>query len=321
MKVEEQLINFFVKEDINDKFTTLASVFSITVTHYEYVALENERRINYYHDDEYVGSVSLEVEQLNDELIFKKDSLKVKLITELGEVLGNYSPHTSLFTYLIPFNNNSPYDKLMGYLQFDDKNKNNNHIYNGVSAAIEAYNDNNVLCRVNFNYFDINGIFSIIKNYPNLKRVEYDIWNGIKINYKDGTNLTQINLPREKSTNGANNNYATLAECEFNGTKYLVPIPPIKPEIGTNAWQNAGMLDIHPLIEALELFSKDALEFIFETKDLFTICPLSGKTISLYSNLANICFSDDTKKAYLDFAQVEKDSKVLEKNRELIIKH
>ena len=77
--------------------------------------------------------------------------------------------------------------------------------------------------------------------------------------------------------------------------------------LGTSIWQNAGLIDIESIINALNTYFPNVKEFILEAKDLFTVQTLTGETISLYDNLANICFKDDDKKAYLTFATMSND--------------
>ncbi len=299
--MEKNIENLIKTEDIFNKMILFAKMFNIDIVNYQYEETNNKRQINFYdQDNNYVGSLYIDVEVYNNEILYNLDNFKIELLTDLGKVSGTYSPHTSLLSYILLFNQNDLYNKLAGDLKFNSHNKTFSQVYSGISASIEAYNNDNSLFRVNFNYFDINGIFAIIKNFPHYEKLEFDIWNGIKINYQKNNKRANINVNR-----GKDNTYEDVAECNFDDKVILVPLKVQTPSVGSSIWQNAGSIDIEPIIESIAIHCKDLEEFIFEAKDLFTIQTLNGKTIYLYDNLANLCFNTTDKRAYLEFATNE----------------
>ncbi len=301
--MEKEIINLFMKEDIVNKIILLANIFNINVTNYQYVIDNNKRKVVFYdQDNNYIGHIEVDSEKISDEIIYDLDNFKIELLTDLGKVIGNYSPHTSLLSYILLFNKDSLYNKLMGNIKFSNHNNAFSQIYDGISASLEAFNDEASLFRVNFNYFDINGIFSIIKHYPTYEKLEYDIWNGIKIKYQNNDRKCKIVVGR-----GKDNNFEDAAECNFDDNLVVIPLEHYNPLLGTSIWQNAGLIDIESIINALNTYFPNVKEFILEAKDLFTVQTLTGETISLYDNLANICFKDDDKKAYLTFATMSND--------------
>ena len=270
--MEKNIENFFIKEDIINKMTLFASIFNIKIANYQYVVTSDKRKIIFYNENNNcIGYIMVDVENINNELLYDLDNLKIELFTNLGKVIGNYSPHTSLLSYILLFNNDDLYNKLIGNIKFS---KSLSQIYDGFSASLEAFNDASSLFRINFNYFDINGIFSIIKHFPSYEKLEYDIWNGIKINYLSNSKKAKIIINK-----GENNSYEEIAECEFEDKKVLIPLEHHDYSLGTSIWQKAGIMEIKPIVESISVYCPQLKEFIWEARDLFTIQTMDGLTI------------------------------------------
>ena len=269
--MEKNIENFFIKEDIINKMTLFASIFNIKIANYQYVVTSDKRKIIFYNENNNcIGYIMVDVENINNELLYDLDNLKIELFTNLGKVIGNYSRHTSLLSYILLFNNDDLYNKLIGNIKFS---KSLSQIYDGFSASLEAFNDASSLFRINFNYLSNSKKAKIIIN------------------------------------KGENNSYEEIAECEFEDKKVLIPLEHHDYSLGTSIWQKAGIMEIKPIVESISVYCPQLKEFIWEARDLFTIQTMDGLTISLYDNLANLCFQDPSKKTYLEFATIKKERK------------
>ena len=273
----------YMKDEIIPKTVIFASLFGLTIDSFK-TANEYGKypyRIRFYHGNNIVGHMDLEVSERFGEL-YPGWEYPFILFTPIGNVSGIYSSssHNNSFSYQLDLYDKDKIDSVQGLFAIcslgDDKN------YNYfIRANAHAVKDGEDAFYMTTNCCGSQVKFGV-RGYKPFEEVTYGYFGDLyiyhrKIKAREEKRLTAISIPHSKIFE----NDATLSFADMESSYVL-------PKVG----DIDGNIRFDLLNKEIMTHDPSFFDFIDQVRDRLTL-PVYGGSISLYDRLASLSYQDD----------------------------
>ena len=274
----------YMRDEIIPKTVIFASSFGLTIDSFK-TADEHGKypyRIRFYHGNNIVGHMDLEVSERFGEL-YPGWEYPFILFTPIGNVSGLYSSssHNNLFSYQLDLYDKDKIDSVQGLFAIcslgDDKN------YNYfIRANAHAVKDGEDAFYMTTNCCGSQVKFGV-RSYKPFEEVTYGYFGDLNIYHRTFENRKYKNLAEISiSHSGINENDATLSFPDMESS-YVLP----------KAADADGNIRFGLLNKEIMTHDSSFFDFIDQVRDRLTFSVYGG-SISLYDRLASLSYQDDS---------------------------